>query len=111
MKTVISLLIGWLLRAALVLAGIVFFVCLLIVAALLLALWGVRALWARITGHPVAPWVFRVDPRARWGRFSQSMQSTQSSRPGRSAPADRDDVIDVVPREIKPVDAPVDRNR
>jgi hypothetical protein len=106
----------WVFRAILLLAGLVFFVCLLIVATLLLALWLVRALWARVTGQPVAPWVFRVDPRAGWGRFGRATQDGQAaqtagaSRQSRATPAGSDDVIDVVPREVKGTEKPVDRS-
>ena len=121
MTPLVSLLSRWLLRAVLLLAGLVFFVCLLTVAALLLALWLPQALWARVTGRSVAPWAFRVDPRARWGRFNQSGQSGQGTQTNEAAPAysrdsgkpgrqnDVSDVIDVIPREIKTVGTPPDR--
>jgi hypothetical protein len=93
----------WLIRVVLLLAALVFFFCLLTVATMLLAVWLVRALWARLTGKPVAPWVFRVDPRAHWSGFGQA--------PERAPATQRDDrdVIDVIPREIKAAQKPADR--
>lgn len=98
-------------RAALLLAGLVLVGSLLVVAALLLGLWLVRALWARLTGQPVAPWVFRVDPRAQWNRFKRASGSREQdigraaragSRPGYGDITDVSDVTDVVAREIEP---------
>ena len=48
-----------LLRAVLVLAGLVAFASLLLVSLLLLTVWSVRALWARVTGRPVRPFAMR----------------------------------------------------
>lgn len=93
----------------LLLAGLVLFVCLLTVATLLLALWLARALWARLTGQPVAPWAFRVDPRAQWGRFAQRARQDRTSHAGQRNGAKAGDVIDVVPREIKAVEKSTDR--
>ena len=56
--------IGWVLRAVLVLAGLVFFLSLLAAATLLALLWLLRALWARATGQPVVAWRMGIDPRA-----------------------------------------------
>ncbi|MGB4925617.1 MAG: hypothetical protein WBP25_03870, partial [Giesbergeria sp.] len=57
---------SWLLRAVVLVAGLVVFLSLLTAVLLLAALWGLRALWARITGRPVMPWVMGVDPRTAW---------------------------------------------
>ena len=122
-------------RAAVLLAGLVFFSSLLVVAMLLLGLWLLRALWARLTGQPVSPWMFRVDPRAQWNRFNRrgdghaqdfgrAQKFGRAARPGPgSGPvADRADVVDVVDgvdvadvtdvvaREIEPQDHRKDKS-
>ena len=104
----------WLTRIVLSLAALVFFICLLTVATGLLLVWGVRALWARLLGKPVTPWVFRVDPRAHWsgfgqpaGRGPQSPRGPISQR-GPTEGIDVTDVTDVIPREIKNSEKPTD---
>ena len=116
-------------RAAVLLAGLVFFSGLLVVAMLLLGLWLLGALWARLTGQPVSPWMFRVDPRAQWNRFNRrgdghAQEFGRAARPGPgSGPvADRADVVDVVDgvdvadvtdvvaREIEPQDHRKDKS-
>jgi hypothetical protein len=93
-KTVLSLL----LRLVLALMGLVFVLSLLTVALVLLALWGLRALWARLTGRPVQPLAFTILRRAQWQRFY---------RPGGAPRADDADVIDVEARQVPP--GPPDR--
>lgn len=61
----------WLLRILLVLMGLVMFASLLAAAMVLACVWAVRALWARLTGQPAVPWVWRVDPRAGWKAASR----------------------------------------
>ena len=57
----------WAVRIMLMLVGLVFFLCLLAVAALIAAAWGVRALWAKLTGQPVVPMSFgAMSPFAGW---------------------------------------------
>ena len=85
------------------LVGLVFFTSLLIVAVLVLGLWLVRGLWARLMGQPVSPWVFRVDPRAQWNRFNRGPGTDgRSTRAGPEHVTDVTDVTDVVAREIEP---------
>jgi hypothetical protein len=106
----------WLTRLLLVLAALVFFVCLLTVAALLLAVWLVRALWARLTGKKVAPWVFRVDPRAHWSGFGPPPARGQGTSRGSTGVidvvdvTDVTDVTDVIAREIKVAGKSTDRS-
>lgn len=85
-------LVRFLLRLLLALAGLVLLASLLAVALVLLAIWGLRALWARLTGRPVQPLVFTVLRRAQWERFY---------RPGAAA-APAADVIDVEARAVPP---------
>ncbi len=51
--------------------GAVVALALLAAMAVLLAMWGLRYAWARITGRPVQPWIMRFDPRAGFGRFGE----------------------------------------
>ncbi len=99
MSDPIAALIRFVLRLVLLLMALIFIGSLLAAAALLLAVWGVRRLWARLTGRPVSPWVFRVDPRAQWNRFYHAADrwpppSSRSGRPGapRGKPPDVQDV-------------------
>lgn len=69
MSGFINDLLRFVLRIVLLAMALVFIASLMVAAALLLAVWAVRRLWARVTGRPVNPWVFRIDPRAQWNRF------------------------------------------
>ncbi len=60
--------------------GLVFVASLLAAAFLLLCLGALRALWGRLTGRPVTPWAFRVDPRQGW-------QTWEDLRRRRAGPA------------------------
>ncbi len=86
---------GFLVRVVLLLAGLVFMASLLAVGLLVLALWLLRALWAKLTGQPVSPWTFQVNRQATWQRFYRSSAS--------GAPPRRDDanVVDAEVKEIK----------
>ena len=88
---------GVVFRVVLLLAGLVFLASLIVAALLVLAVWLVRAFWARLTGQPVSPWTFQVNRQAMWNRFYRA--------PGHDQAPKRDDsnVIDVEPREIKPI--------
>ncbi len=87
----IKRLFGFLLRLVLALMGLVFLLSLLAAALLLLALWGLRALWARLTGRPVQPLAFAILRRAQWQRFY---------RPGAAQTTRDADVIDVESRQV-----------
>lgn len=96
MAHVIKTFSGLLLRVVLWLMGLVFLASLLVAAAVLLVLWGLRALWARLTGQPVAPLVFRFGQQTRWSRFYQA------ARPGQEVVDVEAAVVDVEPRAIRP---------
>lgn len=110
-------LLRWTIRISLMLVGMVFFLCLLAVACVLAMAWGLRALWAKLTGQPVMPWAMRMSPRSGWqtvyrsgaewmAQASSAEQSAQGDDQG--ARAERrggllrgnGDVTDVQPREI-----------
>ena len=66
MNDLLAGLARWMLRLLLLAMGVVFFVSLLAAALVLALLWGLRALWARVTGRSVTPWAMPIDPRAGW---------------------------------------------
>lgn len=97
----------WLIRAVVVVAGLVMFLSLLAAVLVLALAWGLRALWARLTGRPVMPWAMRVDPHTGWSTVYRSSARWSSARPAPAAgtPARRagvlpgaDEVVDVEPR-------------
>ncbi len=111
----------WAVRIFLLAAGAVFFLCLLAIASLLALAWGARALWARLTGRPVMPWVMpTMRPGTSWGMYrssgwastmagaaggaahdaADSTDGADSKRSGVLASAARD-ITDVQPREVR----------
>lgn len=89
------------LRLVLLAAGLAFALCLLVAAAALLAVWGARAGWARLTGRPITPFVFRMDPRAGFGRvYRGAGERAATGQDGPVHPARRPiaDITDVVPK-------------
>ena len=100
MDNVIKTIFGLLLRALLLMMGLVFFLSVLAVALVLMAVWLLRALWARLTGQPQRPWTFQILRQAQWGRFYRA------GRPGR---ADETVVIDVESRQVSAGSTPQDR--
>ncbi|HRM47806.1 MAG TPA: hypothetical protein PLA98_01865 [Alicycliphilus sp.] len=100
MNDVVTGVIRWVLRLVVLAMGVLFFLSLLAAAAVLALVWGLRALWARLTGRPVTPWVMRMDPRTGWSTVYRSTARWTAQRP---EPPRRDDhdVTDVVPREIR----------
>ena len=97
----------WLIRAVVVVAGLVIFLSLLAAVLVLALVWGLRALWARLTGRPVMPWTLRVDPRTGWSTVYRSTERWSAARPAPAAdtPSRRagvlpgaDEVVDVEPR-------------
>lgn len=103
MTDVLMRLLGLIVRVGLVLAGLVFFAALLVAALLLLLVWLLRALWARLTGQPVAPWTFQVNRQAVWQRFySRAGQSHRSEAQSADVvDADATDVTTVTDVEVK----------
>ena len=72
MNDLLAGLARWMLRLLLLAMGVVFFVSLLAAALVLALLWGLRALWARVTGRSVTPWAMPIDPRAGWSSVYRS---------------------------------------
>ena len=95
-----------LLKLILLVAGLVFAASLLFVAVLFMLLWGLRAVWARLTGQPVAPFIMRVDPRGGFGQVfrPRSAQPSAEEAPSpvarlRERGADIEDVEAKPPRD------------
>ena len=102
MNEVVTTVVRWSLRLLVIAMGAVLFLSLLVAASVLALAWGLRLLWARLTGRPATPWVMRIDPRhgfstvyrstARWTSHTASKARSGVSRLG--------DVTDVEPREV-----------
>ena len=58
-------------RVVLLMVGVVFFLSLMAVACILAAVWGARALWAKLTGQPVTPWVMPMRAAGSWASMAQ----------------------------------------
>lgn len=104
-------LLGFVVRLILLLAGLVFFASLMLAGLVVLMLWLLRALWARLTGQPVRPWTFQMNRQAVWQRFNQrgSGQPGASQSPGNVVDVPAQDVTDVnVVTDVEPkrIDAP-----
>ena len=82
-------------RIVLVLAGLVVGASALVVFVLLLAWWGARAGWAKLTGRPVTPFVARMH---RFG-LDEMMRRGQASRTPRA-----DSVVQRRPRRADVTD-------
>lgn len=97
MQTVLT----FLLRLVFLAAGLVFAASLAVMFAVVLAIWGLRAGWARLTGRPMSPFIFRVDPRAGFDRmYRRAQQGSRTPRADSVQPSGRSigDVTDVEAR-------------
>ena len=81
-------------RCVLLLAGLVFFASVLMMVALFLVLWLLRAFWASLSGQPVSPWTFEFKRQTSWRRFYPA------PKPKPSASRSDAEVIDVEIREV-----------
>src|SRR5512140_930746 len=93
-----------LLRLFLLAAGLLFAASLAVAFVLMLALWSVRAGWARLTGRPVMPFIIRIDPRGGFERMYR--RAGEGGAPRRSDDGHLrpkpGDVTDVEPRPPAP---------
>ena len=99
-----SVILGFLLRVLLLLAGLAVAACMLVVFTCVFALWALRATWARVTGRPVAPFGMRMGAGSAFQDMMRRAQQAQASRtPRADAVASRlrgsGDVTDVQPRQ------------
>ena len=97
MNNFFKLLAGWVFRLSLLVAALIFLAGLLCVAALLLTLWLMRALWAKLTGRPVQPWVFKMHRADLWQR------AYRATTPGASRGKASMDVIDAEVTDVTDV--------
>lgn len=100
-------LLNLLLRAVLLAAGVVFALAIACAAVLLLAVWGVRAAWCKLTGRPILPFAMRMGPGQAFEEMMRRAQRQQEASrtpradaaggpvPGRGRLAD---VTDVEPK-------------
>lgn len=91
----------FLIRLVLLAAGLVFAASLAVVVMLVVAVWGVRYVWARLTGRPVSPFIVRIDPRAGFERmYRRTGQGTAAAQAQPVRPERREigDVTDVEPK-------------
>lgn len=98
MADLVRSLLGLIIRLGLLLAGLVFFASLLAAGMVLLLIWLMRALWARLTGQAVQPWVFRFNRRPPW-----QQQAGRGDGFGNSPASSRDDVVDVQATDVSVV--------
>ena len=90
-------------RLLLLAVGLVFAASLLLVALLFLALWGLRAVWARLTGQPVLPFVWRVDPRTGFGAvFRARPGAAPAPQTAATTPLGRRLLPDIEDVDVKP---------
>ncbi|MDD2609244.1 MAG: hypothetical protein PHX60_06045 [Giesbergeria sp.] len=107
MADLIAVLIRWSLRAILLLLGVLVFLGLLGLGLVLALVWSLRALWARLTGHPVTPWTMPLDPRAGWRTMYQRSQNAWTApRQGQPTPHNDDDITDVTEKRETPGEWP-----
>jgi hypothetical protein len=78
MDTVIQFLV----RVVMFAAGMLLALGLLMLGLVLLALWGLRSLWARATGQAFSPFVMRMDPRTGFMRmYRRGAEAARTQRP------------------------------
>jgi len=81
-------------------AGALLFIGLLALGAMLALVWGIRALWARLTGRPLAPWKLRMmNPREGWSTVYRSTTARWTAP--RATRGSRTEVTDVIAREVR----------
>jgi hypothetical protein len=94
----------FILRLLLLVAGLVFAASLAVGALLMLAVWSVRAGWAKLTGKPAAPFIVRVDPRGGFERMYRRAGTASSRTPRADAVRPARPVGDVTDVEARPTE-------
>ena len=89
------ILFTFLLRIVLVTAGLAFAASLAVALATMLAVWGLRTGWARLTGRPVTPFIVRIDPRSGFERMYRPGCRRGPARAHSVRPRSELDVTDV----------------
>ena len=110
MNDFVATLLRWTVRISLMAVGLVFFLCLLTVAAVFAGVWALRSLWARLTGRPAVAWAMPMSPRSGWQTVYRSgaawMAQGAAPRDGAARSERRNllrgagDITDVQPREV-----------
>ncbi|SDM53768.1 hypothetical protein SAMN05428957_107123 [Oryzisolibacter propanilivorax] len=95
----------WTLRFVVVAMGVILFLSILAMGCVLALAWGLRLVWSRLTGRPVAPWM-RVDPRGAWSQATRSTarwtaHAAGTARAGGARLREVTDVTDVQVREVR----------
>lgn len=85
------------LRLGLLLAALIFLASLVFAAGLVLVLWLLRGLWAKLTGQPVQPWVFKMHRADLW------QKAYRATTPGSSRGKAPMDVIDAEVTDVTDV--------
>jgi hypothetical protein len=98
----VTSMVRFLVRVVVLAMGLVFAASLLLVVVALALLWGARALWAKLTGQPLTPWVMRVNPNTGWSRASQAASRWKSAaRPPNGRAGTGREVADVTDVQVK----------
>ena len=88
-------------RVVLVATGLMVAASLAILAIVLLALWWLRAVWCKLTGQPINPFVMRMSPGAGFGNIYRPKPTTGTAEnPVKSKRLSTDDVTDVQAKDI-----------
>ena len=90
------------LRLVLVLAAAIFAVSLVLALVVFVVRWSLRAVWARLTGQPVAPFVMRMDPRSGFSRVYRAKRGNTAARPPATPPSGEGHIQDVTDVQAKP---------
>lgn len=93
-------LMNFVLRLFILAGGLLLGASLAVAFVLMLALWSLRAGWARLTGRPVMPFIIRIDPRGDFERmYRRAGEGSAANRPDGVRPRPKiADVTDVEPR-------------
>jgi len=96
MSDLIAGLARFIVKLILLAAGLVLAASIAVALVLLLAVWSVRATWARVRGRPVTPFVMRMNPRGGFDRMYRGQQaSPMQGGEFRHEPREIADVTDV----------------
>ena len=93
----LNVLLRWVFRIVLFVAGLVFAASLLVLLMGFALLWSLRAAWARLTGQRVTPWKMRTNPREGWRKVYRAGQGEAVEPVLRK----RDGLKDVTDVEVK----------
>lgn len=93
---------GFMLRLVLLLAGLVVAASIALAVLLLLAFWGLRMLWAKLSGQPVTPFVMRFDPRTGFDQVFKAAQGARMPPESHAQAPRRSQLADVTDVQAKP---------